>query len=105
MLMGVAYEHSPLGDTPSYRMVFNTLSAILLVPGMLIYGLFPGTIKMCPSIFDEFAISTIGFLFYAIVIWGIMKLIKINKEPEAAQNKQGDNLEKQPPTETDLKNC
>jgi hypothetical protein len=85
--MGVLYEQSPLGDTHFYRMLFHTLSAILLVPAMLIYGLFPGAIKMCPSIFDEFAIYTTGFLFYAIVIWGIMKFAKRRKETKAAENK------------------
>jgi len=103
MLMGVAYEHSPLGDTPIYRMVFNTLSAILLVPGMLIYGLIPGTIKMCPSIFDEFAILTIGFLFYATVIWGIMKIIQKNKENKAAEKKQDESTTKEQKIDSDLK--
>jgi hypothetical protein len=100
LLMGVAYEHTPLGDTPFYRGVFNVLSAILLVPGLLIYGLIPGVIKPCPSDFDVFGWHLAGFLFYAIVIWGIMKAIKINKEPVASEKKQDDNVEKQTPTET-----
>ena len=98
----VLYEHSPLGDTPFYEMVFYILAGILLTPAMLIYGLFPGTIKMCPSSFDEFATYTIGFLFYAIVIWGIMKFIKQRKGTKATEKKQDDNLKKQTPS-TDLK--
>jgi hypothetical protein len=42
---------------------------------------------MCPSLFDEFATYTIGFLFYAIAIWGIMKFIKRGKETKVAEDK------------------
>jgi hypothetical protein len=56
---------------------------------------------MCPTDSDEFWIYTCAFLFYAIVFWGIMKLIKKNKEPKAIEQKQDDNVGKQTPTETD----
>jgi membrane protein implicated in regulation of membrane protease activity len=99
MYAGVLYEHSSFGETPLYEIPFRTLAMILLAPGMLIYAFFPGAIKMCPSNFDEFAIDTIGFLFYAVVIWGIMKLIKRRKETKATEKKQDNKLEKQTPTE------
>jgi hypothetical protein len=101
LLMGVAYENTSLGDTLLYRLAFNAFSVILLAPGLLIYGLIPGFIKPCPSDFDVFSWHTIAFLFYAIVIWGIMKLIKKSKEPKAIAEKQDDTLEKQTPKETE----
>jgi hypothetical protein len=89
-------EHNHIG-------IVSALSAILLIPGMLIYGLIPGVTKPCPSDFDVFWWHLIAFIFYAIVIWGIMKAFKINKELNAPEKKQDDNVEKQTPTETNLK--
>ena len=79
------------------------LGLILLPPGMLIYGMFPGAAKPCPSDFDLSVILTFSFLFYAFVILGIMKVIKKSKENKAAEIKQDDNLDKQPPSDTGLK--
>lgn len=92
--MGTLWEHSSIRF---FDIVFNILGPLLLVPGMLIYSLFPGTVKMCPAEFDVFAWHTIGFLFYAIVIWGIMKVIKQRKATKATAKKQDDSLEKQIP--------
>ena len=91
-------EHAP---THLFKTIYYIFGPLLLVPGGLIYAFVPGAIKMCPSDFDFFAILTIGFIFYAIVIWGIMKLVKKSKETKATAMKQGDTLEKQTPTETD----
>jgi hypothetical protein len=103
LIMGVAYEHSPLGDTPIYRMVFNTLSAILLVPGLLIYSLIPGVIKPCPSDFDVFGWHLAAFIFYAIVFWGVVKAIKVNKELNAYGKNTDNNIAKEPSSNTDSK--
>jgi hypothetical protein len=86
-------EHAP---THLFGKIYYILGPLLLIPGMLIYGLVPGAIKMCPSNFDEFGVLTCAFLFYAIVIWGIMKVIKQRKEMKTVEKKQGDNAEKQP---------
>jgi hypothetical protein len=101
MLLAQVYQHSSFAEMPLFAIPYRTLGAILVVPGMLIYGLIPGKVKMCPTDSDEFWIYTCAFLFYAIVFWGIMKLIKKNKEPKAIEQKQDDNVGKQTPTETD----
>jgi hypothetical protein len=87
--------------TPFEITVFKILGPLLLFPGLLIYGLIPGIIKPCSSDTDILGWLTCGFLFYTIVIWGIMKLVKKSKEPVASEKKQDDNIEKQTPTETD----
>jgi hypothetical protein len=97
ILMGVVYEHCHIG--PFYRILFHTVSAVLLIPSALIYSFFPGAIKMCPSNFDEVALNTISFLFYSFIFLGIMKVIKRRKETKAAEKKQDNKLEKQTPTE------
>jgi membrane-bound ClpP family serine protease len=76
---------------------------ILLPPGMLIYGMFPGAAKPCPSDFDVSAILTISFLFYTFVFWGILSVIKKSKENKAAEIKQDDNVEKQHVSDNDSK--
>jgi hypothetical protein len=104
MLLAQVYQHSSFAEIPLFGIPYRTLGAILMVPGMLIYGfLIPGVIKPCPSDSDEFASCVISFLFYAIVIWGIMKLIKKSKEPRTVETKQDNEAEKQTPTETNLK--
>jgi len=75
------------GLSPFWYTVFKILGPLLLVPGMLIYGLIPGVIKPCPSDTDVLGWLTFGFLFYAVVIWGIMKIIKQRKETKAAVKK------------------
>ncbi len=92
MLLGQVYQHSSFAEIPLFGVPYRTFGAILVVPGMLIYGLIPGAINMCPSDFDEFGTLTCAFLFYAIVLWGVMKAIKINKEVNAAGKKQDDNM-------------
>jgi hypothetical protein len=74
---------------------------ILLTPGMLIQALIFGGGPCLSGNHTLFNIVTIAFLFYAIVIWGIMKLISKSKEPNVAENKQDNEVEKQTPTETD----
>ena len=72
-----------------YDSAFNILGPIFLVPGMLIYGLIPGMIKMCPSNFDVFAWHTIGFLLYAAIFCGIIKFIQmLNANQIDTQNRQ-----------------
>jgi hypothetical protein len=87
--------------TNLFETISYLLGPLLVIPGMLIYGLIPGVIKPCPSDTDVFGWFTFGFLFYAIVIWGIMKFRKIGKESKTAGKKQDDNAEKQTPTETE----
>lgn len=101
IFMGILYEHSYLGDNHFYRMGFDILSMILLTPSMLIYGILTMA-KMCPSNMDVFAWHTIGYLFYTLVILGIMKVVKQRKEMKATAKKQDDSLEKQIPS-TDSK--
>jgi hypothetical protein len=102
MLLAPIYQKS-LIETPLFEIPYQIFGAMLIVPGMLMYGLIPGRVKPCPSNFDVFAFYTIAFLFYAIVIWGIMKVIKQRKEIKTAEKKQDNNVEKQTPSDTDLK--
>jgi hypothetical protein len=95
-LMSIAYEHSQVSER-----AFQILYVIMLAPGMIIQALFFGGGPCLSGNHVEFNILTFAFLFYTIVIWGIMRLIKKSKEPVAAENKQDDNVEKQTPTETD----
>jgi uncharacterized protein YacL len=101
MLMVPIYEHSLL-KTPLFKVLYHILGATLIVPGMLIYALIPGAINPCPSDSDEFVSYIISFIFYAIVIWGIMIFIKKSKELVATEKKQDDNMEEQTPTKINL---
>jgi len=98
MLTRVACEHFRSGMVAFLsEMLCYIFSIILVMPASLVYSLFLSGIRTCPSAFDIFIMHTIGFLFYMIVIWGILKFIIIYKEPKAAEQKQGDNLENQTP--------
>jgi hypothetical protein len=100
MLLEPIHYHSLL-KTPLFNIPYDILGATLMIPGMLIQGLIFG-VGPCP-IGDnaEFYILTFAFLFYAVVIWGIMIFIKKSKELVATEKKQDDNVEKQTPTETE----
>jgi hypothetical protein len=76
---------------------------ILLTPGLLIQASIFGGGPCLSGNHVEFNILTFAFLFYVIVIWGIMKLIKKSKEPITVETKQDNEAEKQTPTETNLK--
>jgi hypothetical protein len=101
MLLEPIHYHSLL-ETPLFNIPYHILGATLMIPGMLIQGLIFG-VGPCP-IGDnaEFYILIFAFLFYAVVIWGIMKLIKKSKEPITVETKQDNEVEKQTPTETNL---
>ena len=97
-LMSIAYEHSQASEGS-----FQILGMILLVPGVLIQALIFGGGPCLSGNHVLFNIFTFAFLFYAIVIWGILIFIKKSKEPVAVEKKQDNNLERQIPTETDTK--
>ena len=86
---------------PYTGFILMGFSFILLTPGLLIYGLIPGVIKPCPSDNDVLGWFTCGFLFYSIVIWGILKLIKKSEKSRTIEIKQNNEAEKQTPTETE----
>jgi hypothetical protein len=99
MLIAPIYEHDLL-KTP-FSDIYRIYGAVLIIPGMLIQGLIFG-VGPCPiGDYAEFVIDIAAFIFYAIVIWGIMKIIKINKEPQAIEQKQDDNMKQQTSSETE----
>jgi hypothetical protein len=91
-LWSIAYEGS-----------FPILCIIILAPGTIIQAMFFGGGPCLSGNHVLFNIFTFAFLFYAIVIWGIMIFIKKSKELVATEKKQDDNVEKQTTTETNLK--
>jgi hypothetical protein len=98
-LISIAYENFPFRDGTLSRMLFQCFYIILVIPSWLIYCLIPP--KRYPSAFDIFIMTTIGFLFYMIVIWGILKIRKIMKENKAAGIKPIDDTAKQTPPSID----
>jgi hypothetical protein len=95
-LMSIAYEHSQASEGS-----FQILGMILLVPGVLIQASIFGGGPCLSGNHVLFNILTFAFLFYAVLIWGIMKFIKCCKDSLAPEQKQDYNMEKQTPTETE----
>jgi hypothetical protein len=93
-------EHAP---THLFGTIYLILGPLLLTPGILIQALIFGGGPCLSGNHVLFNIFTFAFLFYTVVIWGIMEFIKCCKDSLAPEQKQDGNMEKQTPTETNLK--
>jgi hypothetical protein len=93
-----------LNDTlPFTGYILIVFSFILLTPGLLIQASIFGGGPCLSGNHIEFNLITFAFLVYCIVIWGIMKLVKKNKQPVIIENKQNNDAKKQSPSDTDMK--
>ena len=75
-------EHAP---THLFGTIYLILGPLLLTPGILIQALIFGGGPCLSGNHVLFNIFTIAFLFYSMVIWGIMKIRKQLKEPKVTE--------------------